>query len=59
MNEVSQTYEDEILHKLDEIILILKENQASHQDYNQILKEIQKSQKVIVDELHKIRVNTS
>ena len=59
MNEVPQSYEDEILRKLDKIILIIKENQARSQDYKQVLKEIQKSQKVIVDELHKIRVNAS
>jgi hypothetical protein len=49
MNEVPQSYEYEILRKLDEIILIIRENQARSQDYKQVLKEIQKNQKVIVD----------
>jgi hypothetical protein len=53
------THEEQALDKLDAIISILKKYEAISEENVQILKANQKSLKTIIEELHKIRVNTS
>ena len=52
-------HEEQMLDKLDAIISILKKYEAISEENVQILKANQKSLKTIIEELHKIRVNTS
>jgi hypothetical protein len=59
LNETPQTYEEELLDKIDEIILILKEKEIICEQINVLLKANQNTLKVIVGELHKITINTS
>ena len=53
------THDEQMLDKIDAIISILKKYGAISEENVQILKANHKSLKIIIEELHKIRVNTS
>jgi hypothetical protein len=59
LSEIHQTYEEELLDKLDEIILVLREKEVIAEEINGLLKANQNILKGIVGELHKITINTN
>jgi hypothetical protein len=59
MNKMPLTHDEQMLDNIDAIISILKKYEAISEENVQILKANHKSLKIIIEELHKIRVNTS